>query len=104
METFWFFTAIVIGGTGNMLGGAIGVALVPIVFQEATRFFPNIGYPGLSAALQWVVIGVLILVFLWFRPQGLVPERRRTFHKEKRFSRQPTLPVEVSNADLTNER
>lgn len=104
METFWFFTAIVIGGTGNMLGGAIGVLLVPIVFQEATRFFPNIGYPGLSAALQWVVIGVLILLFLWFRPQGLVPERRRTFHKKKRFSRQSTLPVEAITADLTYER
>jgi hypothetical protein len=33
-------------------------------------------------ALQWVLIGVLILVFLWFWPQGIVPERRRRFTRE----------------------
>jgi ABC-type branched-subunit amino acid transport system ATPase component len=27
--------------------------------------------------LQWVAIGLLIVVFLWFRPQGVLPERRR---------------------------
>jgi branched-chain amino acid transport system permease protein len=79
-ETFLFLTAIVVGGTGNMLGSALGVALVPIVFQELTRFVPNVGYPGMVNSLQWVLIGLLMLAFLWFRPRGLVPERRRTFH------------------------
>jgi ABC-type branched-subunit amino acid transport system ATPase component len=35
------------------------------------------GNPNLIPALQWVVIGCLILLFLWFRPQGILPERRR---------------------------
>lgn len=76
-ETFLFLTAIIVGGTGNMLGGALGVAIVCIGFQELTRFLPNIGYPGMTASLQWVLIGLLMLAFLWFRPRGLVPERRR---------------------------
>ncbi|MGH2858518.1 MAG: ABC transporter ATP-binding protein, partial [Solirubrobacteraceae bacterium] len=33
--------------------------------------------PNLIPALQWVVIGCLILLFLWFRPQGVLPERKR---------------------------
>jgi hypothetical protein len=32
--------------------------------------------PNLVGSLQWIIIGVLTLAFLWFRPQGIVPERR----------------------------
>ena len=78
-ETFLFFTAIVVGGTGNMLGAALGALLVPIGFQEATRFLPDIGYPGLINSLDWVAIGLLLLIFLWARPRELIPERRRVF-------------------------
>ena len=35
------------------------------------------GPPGLVDDLQWVAIGLLIVIFLWFRPQGVLPERRR---------------------------
>ncbi len=78
-ETFLFFTAIVVGGTGNMLGAALGALLVPIIFQEATRFLPDIGYPGMINSLDWVAIGLLLLIFLWARPRGVIPERRRVF-------------------------
>jgi branched-chain amino acid transport system permease protein len=76
-ETFLLFTAIVVGGTGNLLGNAIGVLLVPILILEGTRFLPDIGYPGLTASLDWVVVGLLLLAFIWLRPRGLIPERRR---------------------------
>src|SRR5579863_8600501 len=56
----------------------LGAVLVPVAFEEATRYIPPVsGNPNLVPALQWVVIGLLILVFLWFRPQGILPERRR---------------------------
>lgn len=82
-ETFVFFTAILVGGTGNNLGVAVGALLVPIGFLESTRFLPNIGYPGFIDALQWVAVGVLALLFLWFWPQGVVPERRRRFRQRR---------------------
>jgi branched-chain amino acid transport system permease protein len=78
-ETFLFFTAIIVGGTGNLLGNVLGALLVPIAFVEGTRFLPAIGYPGLIDSLDWVVIGLLLLAFLWFRPRGILPERRRVF-------------------------
>lgn len=78
-ETFLFFTAIIVGGTGNLLGNVLGALLVPIIFVEGTRFLPAIGYPGLIDSLDWVVIGLLLLAFLWFRPNGILPERRRVF-------------------------
>ena len=76
-ETFLFFTAIIIGGTGNLFGNVLGVLLIMIGIVEATRYLPQIGYPGLTDVLDWVVIGVVMLVFLWIRPSGLAPERRR---------------------------
>jgi branched-chain amino acid transport system permease protein len=78
-ETFVFFTAILVGGTGNNIGVAVGALLVPIGFLESTRFLPNFGYPGFVDALEWVAVGVLALAFLWFWPRGVIPERKRTF-------------------------
>jgi len=77
-ETIVLFAAVIIGGLGNHRGAVLGAILVPLSFEEATRYIPSIpNEPGLVPALQWVVIGVLIVTFLWFRPQGILPERRR---------------------------
>ncbi|MDQ6878119.1 MAG: branched-chain amino acid ABC transporter permease [Candidatus Dormibacteraeota bacterium] len=75
-ETFVYITAVIVGGFGSNLGVIIGVLLVPIVFGEATRFLPDIGHPGWIEAGQLIVYGFLTLVFLWFRPRGVFPERR----------------------------
>lgn len=80
-ETFVFFAAVIVGGSGNNFGAMLGALLVPIAFLEATRYIPQFGYPGLVDALQWIVVGVLTLVFLWFWPRGVVPERKRRFPK-----------------------
>jgi branched-chain amino acid transport system permease protein len=82
VETFVFFTAIIVGGTGNDAGVMLGALLVPVAFNEITRYLPQIGRPGLIDALQWIVIGLLALVFLWFWPRGVIPERRRRFARE----------------------
>ena len=77
-ETVVLFAAVIIGGLGNHRGAMLGAVLVPVAFEEATRYIPPVpGNPNLIPALQWVVIGCLILAFLWFRPQGILPERRR---------------------------
>ncbi len=77
-ETVVLFAAVIIGGLGNHRGAILGAILVPVAFEEATRYIPPVpNNPNLIPALQWVVIGLLILLFLWFRPQGILPERRR---------------------------
>ncbi|MGA8296992.1 MAG: ATP-binding cassette domain-containing protein [Acidimicrobiales bacterium] len=77
-ETIVLFAAVIIGGAGNHLGAIIGAIVVPVGFEEATRYLPAVpGQPGLIPALEWVAIGLLIVGFLWFRPQGILPERRR---------------------------
>ena len=96
-ETVVLFAAVIIGGLGNHRGAILGAILVPVAFEEATRYIPPIqSSPALIPALQWVVIGVLIVLFLWFRPQGILPERRRVI-AGKRTSRDGEVTSAVSS-------
>jgi len=78
-ETVVLFAAVIIGGAGNHAGAILGAVLVPVGFEEVTRFIPSSNNlpPNLIPSLEWVAIGLLILIFLWFRPQGILPERKR---------------------------
>ena len=78
-ETVVLFAAVIIGGAGNHRGAILGAILVPVGFEEITRFIPTSNNlpPNLIPSLQWVAIGLLIVIFLWLRPQGILPERKR---------------------------
>jgi branched-chain amino acid transport system permease protein len=79
-ETIVLFAAVIIGGRGNHLGAVLGALIVPVGFEESTRLITNANPslpPNLLPSLQWVAIGLLIAIFLWLRPQGVLPERRR---------------------------
>jgi branched-chain amino acid transport system permease protein len=80
-ETIILFAAVIVGGRGNNIGAVLGALLVPVGFEEVTRFIPQPDWApaGLIPALQWVAIGLLIIGFLWFRPQGVRPEARRVY-------------------------
>ena len=94
-ETVVLFAAVIIGGLGNHRGAVLGALLVPVTFEEATRYIPaNSSNPNLVPALQWVVIGLLIVLFLWFRPQGILPERRRVILGGKGRDAVPAPPPE----------
>jgi ABC-type branched-subunit amino acid transport system ATPase component/ABC-type branched-subunit amino acid transport system permease subunit len=79
-ETIVLFAAVIIGGRGNHVGAVVGAIVVPVGFEESTRLIANANPslpPNLLPSLQWVAIGLLIAGFLWFRPQGILPERKR---------------------------
>lgn len=89
-ETFAIFVSVIVGGVGNNWGVILGTFLVQIVFVEVPTLLPQFGYLGLVNALEWVVIGVLWLACIGFRPQGLLPERRlRSDRLAARFGARP---------------
>jgi ABC-type branched-subunit amino acid transport system permease subunit len=63
---------------------ALGVLIMGVLVQESTRFLPqlpgvgdfNTLHPQVLLAMRGVVIGLVLVLFLRFRPQGLLPERR----------------------------
>ena len=79
-ETFVIWAALLVGGRGNNLGAVIGALVVPVLIVEGTRFIPVLAdQAALVAGLRNVVIGLLLILILWFRPDGLLPERKRRF-------------------------
>lgn len=85
-ETIVAYSALIVGGRGNNRGAILGAFLVPVVIGQAVLFLPQIGGGAtLLAALQWIGIGVLTLLFLWFRPGGLVPERKTDWRPLERL-------------------
>jgi branched-chain amino acid transport system permease protein len=77
IETIVLYSAILVGGRGNIKGVVLGVVVMIVFIQESTRFIPEIpGHPDIVPALRVIVIGTVLVLFLRFRPQGLLPERR----------------------------
>jgi branched-chain amino acid transport system permease protein len=97
-ETIVLFAAIIVGGAGNHKGAILGAILVPLGFEEVTRFIPPLPNPALVPALQWVAIGLLIILFLWFRPNGILPERRRILSGSEAPVAAPVLKGSESDA------
>jgi len=74
--TIYIFLALTAGGIGNNWGAVLG-AFVVVFFLESTRFLVGV-IPWLSAeqlaALREFLIGLSLLLVLYFRPRGLIPE------------------------------
>ena len=74
-ETVLILSMVVVGGTGNLLGSVIGAAIL-VVLPEALAF---VDLPeGIAAQLRLLIYGCVLILFLVFRPEGLLREPRRT--------------------------
>jgi len=79
-ETFLLYAALLLGGRGNNWGAVLGAFLLPVLFQEATRYLPQVpGHPELIPAVRNMIVGALLIGILWFRPDGILPERKARF-------------------------
>ena len=77
-ETFLIFAAVIVGGVGNNKGMILGALIVPVLFTQLPKFIPDIpGHPGLILNIAAMAIGILLMLVLWFRPQGVIPEKKR---------------------------
>ncbi len=78
-EIFVLYAAILVGGRGNPKGVVLGSFIVYVGFVEMTRYIPSpASRPELGPALRQILIGLLIILMLRFRPSGLIPERLGT--------------------------
>ena len=78
-ETFVVFAVVIVGGVGNNIGLLIGSLLVETLLVHLPAFLPDIpGHTGLIQYIDAMLIGILLWLMLWFRPQGMVPEKVRS--------------------------
>jgi len=71
-ESMFILSIVMIGGLGNFWGPWLG-APVMLLIPEALRFLDLPAEVG--ANLRQMVFGALLVLFVLFRPGGLVPER-----------------------------
>jgi ABC-type branched-subunit amino acid transport system permease subunit len=75
-ELLLIYAAILVGGRGNPRGVILGVFVVYIGFIELTRYLPSpASRPDFGPALRQVLIGLMIILVLRFRPEGVFRER-----------------------------
>jgi branched-chain amino acid transport system permease protein len=79
--TFLTLVVVIIGGSGNAFGPVAGSILVICLIDEGSRFLPGGFVTDVLPSLRGVLIGVLLILFLRLRPDGLVAERPRR-HRE----------------------
>jgi branched-chain amino acid transport system permease protein len=71
MESIFIISIVIIGGAGSRWGPVMGAALL-VVLPELLRF---IGLPSSVAAnLRQIIYGGLLLLFMMWRPKGLLGE------------------------------
>ena len=83
-ENLVLLAAVIVGGRGRNAGVLLGSLLVLTGIVQGSRFIPTIAdRPDLIGAIQGLVIGAIFLAFIWWRPQGILPERKERFAPEK---------------------
>lgn len=71
-QTLLILTMVVVGGLGN-IWGAVGGAIVLVSIPELLTYLPDALADSEQA--EPIIYGVILLLVVVFRPQGLVPER-----------------------------
>ncbi|GAC1398745.1 MAG: hypothetical protein NVS4B12_06570 [Ktedonobacteraceae bacterium] len=104
IEAIILYSAVLVGGRGNIKGVVLGVVVMIVLIQESTRFLPDVpGHSNIVPALREIVIGGVLVLFLRFRPQGLLPERRY-IDQAPNDRVDPTNALAPQNAGLSERR
>lgn len=87
-EIFPAAAAMIIGGRANNWGAALGTFATFVVVGQGIPFLPGFANnPELSYSIQWIIYGVALIAFLWFRPRGFLPEPK------SKWKRAPSVSV-----------
>jgi branched-chain amino acid transport system permease protein len=76
VETLTAISAIIIGGTANTYGAAIGVLIVQIIILQVPSYLPQLSNASLLGPVQGLAVAGLTLAFMFARPRGILPERK----------------------------
>ena len=75
LESFILLAALIVGGSGNYWGSLLGAFILIEGLSEASRYVPSFGHGADVGALRQLVIGLVLILMLRYRPEGVIPER-----------------------------
>ena len=101
-ETFVVFAVVLVGGVGSNLGMFVGALIVETLLVHLPAFLPEIpGHPGMIEYFDNAVVGIVLIVMIWFRPQGVAPERLRRTRSFGVIPRADDDPASIGSAPLS---
>jgi branched-chain amino acid transport system permease protein len=77
--TFQVYVMLIVGGSGNNYGAVLGAVLIWALWTMTETFLGAVLPSGLKqqvSAIRVVLVGLILVLMLLYRPQGLVPERQ----------------------------
>jgi branched-chain amino acid transport system permease protein len=83
LESFILLAALIVGGSGNYWGALLGAFVLIEALGEISRYVPNFGNPANVGALRAIVIGLVLILMLRYRPEGIIPERWLKWYRTK---------------------
>ena len=89
-ETFVLLAAVIFGGRGRISGALLGSFVLMTVLLQGGQLLNLPLSPQILPATQQIIIVLALFGVLWFRPRGLLPERREKF---------PPPDAEMTSAD-----
>jgi branched-chain amino acid transport system permease protein len=75
LQSAAILTMVVLGGMGTTFGPVVGAVLLLAIPQAIT--FLNLP-PGIMAPMQGIIFTVLVLLFMFLRPTGIIGSARKT--------------------------
>jgi len=82
---------VVMGGSGNIAGAILGGALISYI-PDRLRGISDPFFHSDLFGFRFAIFGVVIIVIMIFRPQGLIPSRRRAMELKDR--QKEVAPIE----------
>jgi ABC-type branched-subunit amino acid transport system ATPase component/ABC-type branched-subunit amino acid transport system permease subunit len=83
LESFILLAALIVGGSGNYWGAMLGAFVLIEGLAEIARYVPSFGNGANVGALRAVVIGLVLILTLRYRPEGVIPERWLKWYRTK---------------------
>jgi branched-chain amino acid transport system permease protein len=76
--TFQVYVMLIVGGSGNNYGAVLGAVLIWALWTMTESLLGAVLPTGLKqqvSAIRVVLVGLILVLMLLYRPQGLLPER-----------------------------
>ena len=92
ITTFYVWVAVILGGSGSNRGALLG-GFVVVAIREGSRFVNDLSWiPVSGAPVRLLAIGLLIILVMRFRPQGILPPQRELIWSSAVDNAAPSRP------------
>ncbi len=77
--TFLIWSMVIVGGKGNNIGVILGVVAIELIYVSSRFIKDYVTLPGSFEGIRLLLIGLILILFVRFRKDGLISEKKRSY-------------------------